>query len=443
MTAEVTPIRTAAESGLLSEFANHAASLPGRGAVARQREAALKQFERSGLPHRRIEDWKYTDLRALMRDAKPLASPPDAQAKARGKTAGAIVSGVQGHRIVFVDGAYVAELSDQALEAGVTITSLAAGLARGDSVDSLFAENAGASISDPALELNTAFMADGALVHVARGATVAKPIHLVFVHGGGPATAAFMRSQVVVEEGARVTLIESHEGPDALDYQINAAVGLIVRDRAEVDYIKACSEGNGALHVATVIVSIGARSILRHFTYTLGGAVTRNQLFATCVGKEASVTFAGANLLRHKEHADYTLALDHAIGGCTSRELFKSVLDDESSGVFQGKIIVRPGAQRTDARMLMRALLLSPKAEADHKPELEIFADDVQCGHGSTAGALDENLKFYLMARGIPAHEAEALLIEAFVGEAVETITHQGLRDALKFATARWLGARG
>src|SRR4051794_5089029 len=200
MNVEVRPIKTAAETALATNFAMAKRALPGAPAVAALREDAFQRFESEGLPHRRIEDWKYTDLRALMRDAKPLASPPDAQAKARGKTAGAIVSGVQGHRIVFVDGTYVAELSDQALEAGVTITSLAAGLARGDSVDSLFAENAGASISDPALELNTAFMADGALVHVARGATVAKPIHLVFVHGGGPATAAFMRSQVVVEE---------------------------------------------------------------------------------------------------------------------------------------------------------------------------------------------------------------------------------------------------
>jgi Fe-S cluster assembly protein SufD len=126
-----------------------------------------------------------------------------------------------------------------------------------------------------------------------------------------------------------------------------------------------------------------------------------------------------------------------------SREIFKSVLDDESRGVFQGKIVVRPDAQKTDARMMTRALLLSEDAEADNKPELEIFADDVQCGHGATAGALDENLKFYLMARGIPEHEAESLLIQAFVGEAVETIAHEGLRQALMFDTIRWLGARG
>src|SRR5262245_3338621 len=157
----------------------------------------------------------------------------------------------------------------------------------------------------------------------------------------------------------------------------------------------------------------------------------------------APLGFAGANLRRNRQHADTTLVLDHAVGGSTSRELFKSVLDDESHGVFQGKIVVRPDAQKTDARMMTRALLLSQEAEADNKPELEIFADDVQCGHGATAGALDEDLKFDLMARGIPEKEAEALLIQSFVGEAIETIAHEGVRADLMFAAVRWLGARG
>jgi Fe-S cluster assembly protein SufD len=134
---------------------------------------------------------------------------------------------------------------------------------------------------------------------------------------------------------------------------------------------------------------------------------------------------------------------DHVAGACTSRELFKSVLDGESRGVFQGKITVRPKAQRTDAKMATHALLLSDTAEADNKPELEIFADDVQCGHGATAGALDQDLLFYLKARGIPAKEAESLLIQAFVGEAVEGIEHAGLRDALMDEVVAWLKARG
>lgn len=440
MTADVTPIRTAAENALATAFA--AASLPGGDAVAQRRAAAFRQFERTGLPHRRIEEWKYTDLRAFMRDAKPLAERPDAKAKERARSAGAVVAAVEAHRLVFVDGVHVPELSDQALPPGVTVTPLAAALQRGDSAGLPFAENLGSAIDDPAFALNTAFMSDGALVHVARNTMVARPIHLLFVHSGGAATAVFVRSQLIAEPGAQVTLLETHEGPNALDYQVNAALGLSVGEGAVVDHVKVGCEGNGALHVATLIASVGARARFNTFTYTLGGAVSRNQLFVTCRGQGGDVTVAGANLLRHKEHSDVTLVLDHAVGGCTSREVFKSVLDDDSRGVLQGKIVVRPDAQRTDARMIMRALLLSPGAEADHKPELEIFADDVQCGHGSTAGELDDNLKFYLMARGISEPEAEALLIQAFVGEALEAIAHEGLREALQAATDRWLRAR-
>src|SRR5205085_5368878 len=150
----------------------------------------------------------------------------------------------------------------------------------------------------------------------------------------------------------------------------------------------------------------------------------------------------GATLLKSRQHVGTTLVVDHVVAGGTSRELFKAVLDDESRSVFQGKIIVRPGAQKTDGRMMTQALLLSELAEADNKPELEIFADDVQCGHGATAGALDENHLFYLTARGISRPEAEALLIQAFVGEAIETVPHEGLRDILTAAAVKWLDSR-
>jgi Fe-S cluster assembly protein SufD len=191
------------------------------------------------------------------------------------------------------------------------------------------------------------------------------------------------------------------------------------------------------------MAAIGARSELHDLSFTTGGAVVRNQLHVRFAGERAAATIGGASLLRGRQHVDTTLVVDHQARGGTSRELFKSVLDGESRGVFQGKIIVRPGAQQTDARMMTRALLLSEAAEADNKPELEIFADDVQCGHGATAGALDKDLLFYLKARGIPPDEAEALLIQAFVVEALETIEREDLREALTGAAAAWLKTRG
>ncbi len=170
--------------------------------------------------------------------------------------------------------------------------------------------------------------------------------------------------------------------------------------------------------------------------------MVRNQLFLNFDGEDTVAAVGGASLLKGRQHADTTLVATHIARGCQSRELFKSVLDDEAHAVFQGRIVVRPGAQQTDGKMMTRALLLSDRAEADNKPELEIFADDVQCGHGATAGALDDELKFYLLARGIPPAEAEALLIQAFVGEAIEGIEHAGLREALIDQVARWLAAR-
>ncbi len=439
--AEVKVMKTAAEAALARAYAEARAELPGDDAIAAQRAAAFDLFAKEGLPHRRIEDWKYTDLRALMRDAKPLASPPDAAARARAKTSGKLLGDVECRRLVFVDGAFVPELSDTAaLEAGLTVGSLADALS-GD--DPALAEKLGklAPASDVAVALNTALMGDGAVIRIGAGSTIERPLHLIFVASEKPA-ATFVRSLVVVEKRARVMLIESHEGPAGSDYQVNAALELFVGDEAHVDHVKIIDEGSDALHVSTLAAAIGAKARFNSFTFTIGGAVARNQLFLKFDGEDTVAAIRGATLIKGHQHADTTMVVNHIARGCQSREVFKSVLDGEAHGVFQGRIIVKPGAQQTDAKMMTRALLLSERAEADNKPELEIFADDVQCGHGATAGALDPELKFYLMARGIPAAAAEALLIQAFLGEAVEGIEHAGVREALMDSVAAWLKAR-
>jgi Fe-S cluster assembly protein SufD len=376
-----------------------------------------------------------------MREAKPLASPPDAAAKARAKTAGKVLGDVETRRLVFVDGAFVPELSDTAgLEPGLEVGSLADALS---STAPLLDAHLGklAPSSDIAVALNTALMGDGAVIRVGAGATIERPIHLLFVASDNPA-ATFTRSLVVVGEGARVMLIESHEGPAGSDYQVNSALELFVGEKAHVDHVKIIGEGAQALHVSTLAAAVGAKARFNDFTFTMGGAVVRNQMFLNFDGENTVAGIRGATLIKGHQHADTTLVANHIARGCQSREVFKTILDDEAHGVFQGRISVRHGAQKTDAKMMTQALLLSDRAEADNKPELEIFADDVQCGHGATAGALDDELKFYLMARGIPAAEAEALLIQAFLGEAIEGIEHAGLREALMDQVAAWLKAR-
>jgi Fe-S cluster assembly protein SufD len=443
MNAEVRPIKTAAETALAQSFAAVKRGLPGAGEVGALREDAFRRFETEGLPHRRVEEWKYTDLRALMRDAKPLAAVPDAAAKARAKDALAMLPAIEARRVVFVDGALVPELSDlSGLEAGLTIRSTAQALAAGDR-DLLGHLGRIVPTDDVAVALNTAFMGDGAVIHVAQGVALAQPIHLVFVNAGGEPAAVFARSLVIIEKGARAMLVESHLGSSASEDQVNTALELKVGDEAHVDHIKITGAGAGALHVSTLMAAIGAHARFNAFLFTTGGAVVRNQAFVRFDGEGTIAGIRGASLLKGRQHADTTLVADHATADCTSREMFKSVLDEEGRSVFQGKIIVRRHAQKTDAKMATHALLLSETAEADNKPELEIFADDVQCGHGATSGALDEDLLFYLKARGIPAKEAQALLIQAFVGEAVEGIEHAGLRDALMDHVVAWLEARG
>jgi Fe-S cluster assembly protein SufD len=432
MNAEVRAIKTPAEQALSAAFAAARGKLPGSGAVTALRDEAFQRFDAHGLPHRRIEEWKYTDLRALMREAKPLAEP----AARTGVVTG--LAGVEAGRVAIVNGRYEPGWSNfNASDAGVTLSELFAFAAE----EETYRLGDVPGKDDIAFWLNTAFMTGGVALRVKKNAR--QPVHIAHVFAGDSAAAMYPRCVVIVEPGAQLTLIESFEGPASLDYQVNSVLELVVGDGARVDHVKIGSDGEAALRLSTLSVTVGANSAYNDFAFTTGGGLVRNQTFVRFSGERTEASIGGATLLRNRQHVDNTLVIEHAAGGCTSRERFRSVLDGQSRGIFQGKIIVNPHAQKTDAKMASHALLLSDEAEADNKPELEIFADDVQCGHGATAGALDSALKFYLMSRGIPEKQAEALLIQAFVGEAIEEIAHEGIREAIMQSAINWLGARG
>ncbi len=442
MSAELHQLKTSAELALAQAFAIAKPKLPGDLAAAIMREAAFGRFAAAGLPHRQIEDWKYTDLRALMRDAKPLASPPDADVRARALGGGRIVAGVDCRRLVAVNGAFVPELSDlKGLEPGLTIRAMAQALAESD--DFVAAHIGKVAAEDVAVSLNTALMGDGVVIHVEEGATISRPLHIVSVMVADQPIASFVRNLIVIRNGAIASVVESHEGPGGCDYQVNTACDLLIGEGAELDYLKIITEGSASLHVSTLMASIGAGARLKDVSFTTGGAVVRNQRLLRFEGAGGFASVHGASLLNNHQHADVRVVADHYADHCQSQEVFKSVLDGDARSIFQGRITVHPRAQKTDARMMTRALLLSDGAEAISKPELEIFADDVQCGHGATTGALDGDLKFYLMARGVPAKEAETLLIQAFIGEAIDGVAHAGLREALSEAAATWLAGRG
>ncbi|CAL77323.1 sufD, needed for fhuF Fe-S center production/stability [Bradyrhizobium sp. ORS 278] len=424
-----------------SVFAAAQGRLPGAGKVVEIRREAFAAFERTGLPHRRIEEWKYTDLRALVREVLPLAGAPDAAALARAKAAIAPISIDGAAKLVLVDGVVAAELSDlAALPAGVGVRTLRAVLdeASNEAIGDLLLTK----VSDPMLSLNAALATDGVVVTVADGAQLTEPLHLIHVATASKA-ARYSRSHVKVGQGARATLVETSIAAEGVAaYQANDAAVIWVGDGAQLSHIRLMRDAADAVNVSSELFTVGAKSKLSLFNMTSGGAVSRLQAFFTLAGEASELIVNGVNLLRDKQHGDMTLVVDHAVPGCTSRENFRAVLDDRAHSVFQGRIIVRQDAQQTDGKMMTRALLLSDEAEADSKPELEIFADDVSCGHGATAGALDESLLFYLRARGLPEKQAQALLIQAFVGEAIEAIEDDALRERVIAAAEHWLESR-
>ncbi|WP_026362870.1 Fe-S cluster assembly protein SufD [Methylopila sp. M107] len=437
MNAEVRPIRTAAETALGEAYASVRADLPGGETARLVRDAAFANVERAGLPNRRVEDWKYTDLRALMRDIRPFPAAPVA-ADVEGARTLLSFGDVDAQRVVFVNGRLVPELSDvDGVEGGVSIAPLAVALA-GDAASALALK--GLPKNNVPTELNTAFVADGLVIAVADGVAAQRPIHVANIQTG-EGHASYGRVLISIGRGGSLTFLESHVGEGGA-HQTNTLVGVDLADEARLTLVKLQDENLATLHLATLAVRLGARSKLDTVTLSAGSAAARQQIQLDYAGDHAEANVTGAGFAGGRRHLDTTLVVDHATLHCSSRELFKTALDGEARSVFQGKIVVRPGAQKTDGKMMANALLLSEGAEADAKPELEIFADDVVCGHGATVGQLDDELLFYLKARGIPQAEAEALLVQAFVGEVLEAIEIDPLREALMARAERWLVER-
>lgn len=432
-------------------FAEVRNRLPGTGKVPDARQRAFDTFVQWGLPHRRVEDWKYTDLRVLMREVLPLAAAPGPAAlEAAGKVLKArAIGGVR--KLVLVDGWFVPELSDlENLEPGLQVRTLREALERGEwaSGEGLIAadtsDRAAQDRSDPMIALNSAMMTDGVIIEVNDGAVLARPLHIVHVASSCTPAAMFTRSLLRIGKSTAATLIESFVAANtASTYQVHDALMILIGDSARLDHVRLVEDDREAFNISSSMVKLGAHAHFNSFVLTTGDIVSRYQAFIEFVGEGSRVEANGINLLNGCQHADTTLFLDHTVPNCTSREIFRAVVDDRGHSVFQGRIIVRPKAQKTDARMMTRALLLSDEAEADNKPELEIFADDVTCGHGATSGALDESLMFYLRARGLSEKEAQALLIQAFVGEAIESIANDTLRELAISVAQRWLAARG
>jgi Fe-S cluster assembly protein SufD len=430
-------MKTPAETALVQAFESAKTALPGNG---ESRAQAFEQFTQRGLPHRRVEEFKYTDLRALLREVAPFAGVPSADEAKAALANAKVLAGIEALQVPFVNGHFVREAVDfHALPENVEIVPLAEALANGHEWLARLSPVPWAN-DNPVYQLNTSFMADGVMIRVA--GPVETPVHLRFVTASASAVATATRILVVVEEGASVTLLETHESADGANHQPNDVVELIAGDRTNVQHVRVNAEGDKALALSTLAAKIGGEAVFNSINVTAGSATSRHQVFAVLNGENTNLRVNGATMLKGSQHGDSTLVVEHAAPHCESRELFKTVIDNEATGVFQGKIIVPHHAQKTDGRMMSAALLMEEGGSMNNKPELEIFADDVQCAHGATCGQLDEDLLFYLMARGLPKNVAESLLVQAFLGEALEFVENEAVRESLVGMVESWLKAR-
>jgi Fe-S cluster assembly protein SufD len=442
MTTEITQIRTQAEKALISLYASEKDRLPGNKMVKALRSQAFAEFERSGLPHRRIESWHYTDLRSQLREAAPLFAPGSSEFEDSLRHVQPKIP--EGYALVLLDGAFVPELSNvDELPAGISVRSLADLLASGDATLVERLAPKGLGMGDPALSLNAALMQGGVVVDVAPNTQLDKPLIILSVMSAGAVHAAFHRSLVRVGAGAKLTLFEIVDAVEIGSNQQNGVLVIQVGDGAEVEHLTRISrQGADAIIIRSVLAALGANCRYDGFALIADGGLVRRQIFLRFDGEHSTASIRGLSLLSGKRHADTTLVVDHAVPHCTSREYFKHIIAEEATGVYQGKVIVRPHAQKTDGGMKSRALLLSDSAAMFNKPELEIFADDVVCGHGATVAQLDEDQLFYLRSRGLPRAEAEQLLLEAFAAEALDSVRDEGARGRLMTYVSDWLAAR-
>jgi Fe-S cluster assembly protein SufD len=430
-----------AEQKLAQNYRQAAPGLPGSERWIRElRSGGMEAFADAGLPHRRVEQWRYTDLRSLLTEVyEPASAAHSLTREALDERLGAL-AGVARVRAVFVNGWFDPALSELGgLESGVEFLSLSDALASPPEWLPGVLGAVNPAPKDVVSALNAAFMTGGAVIRVTAGAKTG-PVHLIYVTTGVAPLSVAVRNVVLVSDGAETSLIETFlSDGEAVTAQTIAVSELLLADGAKARHVKVVLESGKTLHLGGSHVRLGAGSVYDSVEFSVGGSVARRQSFIKFTGEGARVDYAGAQMLRGRQHCDMTLVVDHAAASCQSRELVKAVLDGESKGVFQGKVIVRPGAQKTDGKQMSRGLLLSERAEFDAKPELEIYADDVACGHGATAGELDDDLLFYLQARGIPEAEARALMIMAFVGEALDHIADETLREALVERASAWL----
>ena len=422
MNIQANPTLTAAETALIDAFAARLSELPGDAAVMLRRDEAVERIK-AGLPNRRVEAWHYTDLRRLLATVPPFDPAGDA------RPLSPLVEG----------SAVLPLLNGTATAAPVTVEGVAVEALPDLLADGRYAPALALAERDDAVgAINAAFVADGRAVEIAEGAEIARPIEVQNVVGAGQ---SHVRLPVRVGANARVTLVERQAG--AAGGFATSVSSLTVGEGAEVLWVIVQERAADAAYLGQFNATIAKGGRLTLFFMNIGGKLVRQEVKVTAEGEACEFRLRGVNLLAGETHCDVTMVLDHLGYGATSTEVVRNIVLDRAHGVFQGQIRVAREAQKTDAKMACNTLLLSDEGEFSTKPELEIFADDVACGHGATVAEIDADHLFYLMARGIPEKEARGLLVKAFLAEVIEELDDEALVTALEERLNDWFAEHG
>ncbi len=399
--------------------------------LATLRQRALDQFKAVGFPTKKLEDWRFTDV-----------SPIAKTTFLAGETGIGDTSIVREYsfgddavaELVFVNGHFSAQLSKLGkLPRGVKFGSLKQAF----ELDPALVQSALAQHADfeknPFVALNTGLMQDGAFMFLPRGTTVDGVVHFLFIATGeAEPTASQPRTLVIAEDNVEASIVETYAAANGSIYFTNAVSEFVLGNDCRIDHNKLNQESTLAYHVATMQVSLGAKTTFVSHSTTLGGKLTRNDFNCTMAGEGAYATLNGLVVLGGSQHCDNHTLLDHAVPNCPSHEVYKHVLDGKSTGVFKGKILVRQPAQKTDSKQSSKSLLLSDDATMHSQPALEIYADDVKCTHGSTIGPVDEDMIFYARSRGIGADAARHLLTYAFAADVTRRIKVAPVRERIE-----------
>lgn len=422
MNVHAQPPKTPAEEALLASFRERFSRLPGDSETASARDEAIEQLKSTGLPNRRIESWHYTDLRRLLSDI-PVYDPT-----ATAETLETLIAGSS--RFTVANG----RTADAAEIEGLSVSSLGERLAAGDSstMESTLARDNAIGM------INRAFVSDGWVLSLSKNLVLENPVELQVLHGGGQ---AHVINSFAAGEGSKAVVVERLSGNgEALSTSVSQVQ--LERD-AELTWIILQEQPEIATGLARFDARLAENSKLNLFLMNAGGKLVRHEIAVQAEGEGAEFQLRGINLLSGDGHTDITMTLDHLGYATTSEEIIRNIVTGKARGVFQGQIRVDRAAQKTDARMACNTLLLSDNGEFSAKPELEIFADDVACGHGATVTEIDADHLFYMMSRGIDERQARGLLVKAFVAEIIEELEDENLIEALELKLDSWFAEHG